>query len=117
MHLEENHAGGNSSILSNFVSVTMGSTTTPVLGRPKLRDSCNACSASKFKYNRDKPICARCAKRGLACEYLVTRRAGRKHDKSHSRSNTTSSDLPLFAPDWSVVGTPIPTSTTSSAVD
>ncbi|GKZ36048.1 hypothetical protein AbraIFM66950_006923 [Aspergillus brasiliensis] len=43
---------------------------------------------------------------------LVTRRAGRKHDKSHSRSDTTSSDLPLFSPDWPVIGTPIPTTTT-----
>lgn len=85
----------------------------PLPARPKLRDSCNACSASKVKCNRDKPTCARCAKRGLACEYLVTRRAGRKHDKARPRSSTTSSNSPqhppLCTPEWSVSGTPIPT--------
>lgn len=55
---------------------------------PKLRDSCHACSASKVKCSRQKPSCARCAKRGLPCEYLATRRAGRKHDSRSSRSDT-----------------------------
>ncbi|KAJ5383051.1 Aflatoxin biosynthesis regulatory protein [Penicillium concentricum] len=85
----------------------------PLPTRPKLRDSCNACSASKVKCNRDKPTCARCAKRGLACEYLVTRRAGRKHDKTRARSSTASSNSPqhppLCTPEWSVSETPIPT--------
>ncbi|KAJ5726148.1 Aflatoxin biosynthesis regulatory protein [Penicillium malachiteum] len=86
--------------------------TAPIPGRPKLRDSCNACSASKVKCNREKPTCLRCAKRGLVCEYLVTRRAGRKHDKARPRSGTTSSNspqrTPLYTPEWSVSGTPIP---------
>ncbi|KAJ5448546.1 Aflatoxin biosynthesis regulatory protein [Penicillium cf. griseofulvum] len=87
---------------------------TSLPARPKLRDSCNACSASKVKCNRDKPTCARCAKRGMACEYLVTRRAGRKHDKTRPRSNTGSSNSPqhppLRTPEWSLSGTPNPTS-------
>ena len=47
---------------------------------PKLRDSCHACAASKVKCNKEKPTCARCAKRGLTCEYFVTKRTGRKRD-------------------------------------
>ncbi|KAG7287774.1 hypothetical protein NEMBOFW57_007289 [Staphylotrichum longicolle] len=46
----------------------------------KLRDSCNACAVSKLKCSKEKPLCARCAKRGLRCEYFATRRAGRRHD-------------------------------------
>ncbi|KAF2648487.1 hypothetical protein K491DRAFT_722526 [Lophiostoma macrostomum CBS 122681] len=46
----------------------------------KLRDSCHACAASKVKCSKEKPTCARCVKRGTTCEYLVTKRPGRKHD-------------------------------------
>lgn len=45
---------------------------------PKLRDSCQACAASKLKCSKEKPSCARCVKRSRNCEYLATRRAGRK---------------------------------------
>ncbi|KAH7556751.1 hypothetical protein BM1_06185 [Bipolaris maydis] len=44
----------------------------------RLRDSCQSCAASKTKCSKDKPQCARCAKRGTKCEYLVTQRTGRK---------------------------------------
>lgn len=50
---------------------------TPSRSTPKLRDSCQACAASKVKCHKEKPKCSRCAKRGLACEYLATKRAGR----------------------------------------
>ena len=43
----------------------------------KLRDSCEACSAAKVRCSKKKPGCARCEKRGLDCEYVATRRAGR----------------------------------------
>lgn len=46
----------------------------------KLRDSCNACAVSKLKCSKEKPECARCAKRGHRCEYFATRRAGRRHE-------------------------------------
>ena len=46
---------------------------------PKLRDSCHTCAASKVKCDKEKPSCARCTKRGLACEYCVTKRASRRH--------------------------------------
>ena len=61
-----------------------------VSATPKLRDSCHACAASKVKCSKEKPTCARCWKRGLPCEYVVTRRAGRKHDaRPSSRTNVT----------------------------
>ncbi|CAD6579602.1 MAG: hypothetical protein ASARMPREDX12_009307 [Alectoria sarmentosa] len=58
---------------------------------PKLRDSCHTCAASKVKCNKEKPVCARCGKRGLACEYFVTKRAGRRHDR---RPNDTTNVTP-----------------------
>lgn len=65
---------------------------------PKLRDSCQACSASKVKCNRKKPTCERCEKRGLTCEYLVTRRAGRTKQR-HNEPRMSSSAF-LFGPSW-----------------
>lgn len=56
---------------------------------PKLRDTCDACAASKVKCSKEKPTCARCAKRGVICEYVVTRRSGRKHGPRHSDTTTT----------------------------
>lgn len=47
---------------------------------PKLRDSCQVCASSKLKCYKEKPSCSRCAKRGLICEYVATKRGGRKHD-------------------------------------
>ncbi|KAI0841406.1 aflatoxin regulatory protein-domain-containing protein [Hypoxylon sp. FL0890] len=44
----------------------------------KLRDSCHACAVSKVKCHREKPSCSRCVKRGTVCEYVTTRRGGRK---------------------------------------
>lgn len=43
----------------------------------KLRDSCIHCANSKVKCNKEKPICSRCARRRLDCEYKVSRRTGR----------------------------------------
>ncbi|KAL4872638.1 hypothetical protein BDV12DRAFT_134682 [Aspergillus spectabilis] len=44
----------------------------------KLRGSCHACALSKLKCSQDKPTCARCTKRGTTCQYLASKRAGRK---------------------------------------
>ncbi|CBF90101.1 hypothetical protein AN0148.2 [Aspergillus nidulans FGSC A4] len=44
----------------------------------KLRGSCHACALSKLKCSQDKPTCSRCVKRGTACQYLASKRAGRK---------------------------------------
>ena len=67
---------------------------------PKLRDSCEACAASKVKCNKEKPTCARCTRRNIQCEYVVTKRAGRKHDSrkmaSTQTGSTTSSDADIL---------------------
>ncbi|KAI1504043.1 aflatoxin regulatory protein-domain-containing protein [Biscogniauxia marginata] len=69
---------------------------------PKLRDSCHACASSKVKCHKEKPTCSRCAKRGLTCEYVATKRGGRKHDhrssiseRRHTPPRTTSTADPF----------------------
>ena len=52
----------------------------------KLRDSCDACAASKLKCQRQKPICSRCAKRKIECNYAATKRKGRKSASKPSQS-------------------------------
>ncbi|KAH6649444.1 aflatoxin regulatory protein-domain-containing protein [Chaetomium tenue] len=54
-------------------SVGQGSTQGP----RKLRDSCTDCASSKVRCSKEKPTCARCARRGVACIYMVSRRTGR----------------------------------------
>ncbi|OCT50010.1 hypothetical protein CLCR_07194 [Cladophialophora carrionii] len=43
-----------------------------------LRNSCDACASAKLRCIKEKPTCHRCAKRGLTCEYVAIKRAGRK---------------------------------------
>ncbi|KAG6027022.1 hypothetical protein E4U41_001082 [Claviceps citrina] len=50
----------------------------------KLRETCHACALSKVRCSKEKPSCSRCAKRGVACEYIVTKRPGRKRDPTKS---------------------------------
>lgn len=45
----------------------------------KLKDTCDMCSASKVRCNKEKPICGRCDKLGYPCFYSPTRRMGRPH--------------------------------------
>lgn len=42
------------------------------------RESCQNCADSKVRCSKDKPTCARCARRGTPCVYQQSRRAGRK---------------------------------------
>lgn len=56
----------------------------------KLRDSCQACAMSKVKCPKEKPNCSRCGSRGLTCEYIFTRRPGRRRD-ARRQSNAGSS--------------------------
>ncbi|KAL6856713.1 hypothetical protein J3F83DRAFT_751570 [Trichoderma novae-zelandiae] len=54
----------------------------------KLKDSCDPCSASKLRCNKQKPTCARCASLNQPCSYSPARRAGRPHrvrDKSQQQ--------------------------------
>ena len=60
---------------------------------PKLRDSCHACASSKLKCHKEKPTCSRCAKRGLVCEYVATKRGGRKHENRQSINHNGDSSL------------------------
>lgn len=94
-------------------------TSAPASGRaaPKLRDSCQACASSKVKCTKEKPKCSRCTKRGLACEYLATKRAGRtsykkqaaaaaaKQFAEHNKSGAHAIDNPFL-----VAGPPATTS-------
>lgn len=50
----------------------------------RLRDSCHACASSKVKCSKEKPTCSRCAKRVTRCEYLITKRPGRRHNSRAS---------------------------------
>ena len=61
---------------------------------PKLRDSCHSCAISKVKCHKEKPTCARCAKRGVTCEYFETKRAGRKHDTRPKQTKGVPQTLP-----------------------
>ncbi|KAG6215071.1 hypothetical protein E4U50_007924 [Claviceps purpurea] len=56
----------------------------------KLRETCHACSLSKVRCSKEKPSCSRCAKRGVPCEYIVTKRPGRKRDPTKSAGLTSS---------------------------
>ncbi|EME38895.1 AflR regulatory protein-like protein [Dothistroma septosporum NZE10] len=47
------------------------------IATPKLKDSCTACATSKVKCSKDKPTCARCTRRGLTCDYGLSKRTGR----------------------------------------
>lgn len=44
---------------------------------PKLKDTCDTCSASKVKCKKQKPICSRCAKFNYQCCYSPAKRKGR----------------------------------------
>ncbi|KAL4784958.1 aflatoxin regulatory protein-domain-containing protein [Aspergillus varians] len=56
----------------------------------KLRGSCHACALSKLKCSQDKPTCARCIKRGTTCQYLASKRAGRKQGSRTGSLKTSS---------------------------
>ncbi|KAF7117464.1 hypothetical protein CNMCM5793_006446 [Aspergillus hiratsukae] len=60
----------------------------------KLKDSCDLCSASKLRCNKQKPTCTRCATLNRPCIYSPARRAGRPHhvrqEKSQSQSQSQS---------------------------
>lgn len=53
------------------------------------RSSCDTCATAKIGCTKEKPACARCAKRDLPCSYSVTKRAGRT---SHSRAQQKARD-------------------------
>jgi Fungal Zn(2)-Cys(6) binuclear cluster domain len=64
---------------------------------PKLRISCNNCSTSKIKCSKEKPECFRCVKKGISCQYHITKRSGRKQTIRPSDSTISPSSLDLVA--------------------
>ncbi|KAL4958100.1 aflatoxin regulatory protein-domain-containing protein [Aspergillus filifer] len=68
----------------------------------KLRDSCIHCANSKVKCNKEKPICSRCVRRRLDCEYKISRRTGRTsrvvNQPSQSGSLARTADDPTASP-------------------
>jgi hypothetical protein len=62
----------------------------PQIPAQKLKDSCDLCSASKLRCDKQKPTCTRCATLNRPCIYSPARRAGRPHrvrrEKSQSQS-------------------------------
>ncbi|KAI1163371.1 hypothetical protein F5B18DRAFT_619983 [Nemania serpens] len=59
---------------------------TPQMPTPKLKDSCDPCSASKLRCDKQKPTCTRCAGLKQPCYYSPARRAGRPHRVRLDRS-------------------------------
>ncbi|KAF4211963.1 hypothetical protein CNMCM8980_001723 [Aspergillus fumigatiaffinis] len=74
---------------------------------PKLRDSCNSCAASKIKCTKEKPRCARCAKRNVVCEYLESKRARRKQG-TRTRNRDAISLITQASPPTTSSTTPSP---------
>ncbi|KAL4976027.1 hypothetical protein BDW66DRAFT_159959 [Aspergillus desertorum] len=56
----------------------------------KLKDSCDVCSASKLRCDKQKPVCARCANLNRPCTYSPARRGGRPHRVRRERSQSQS---------------------------
>ncbi|OQD64769.1 hypothetical protein PENPOL_c007G01492 [Penicillium polonicum] len=85
----------------NRIQTSRSSKTTPhtasSLQPPKLKDSCDKCSASKVRCTREKPFCSRCDKLGYTCFYSPARRAGRpyrsKKQVSEGRNSEESNRL------------------------
>ncbi|KIA75332.1 C6 zinc finger domain protein [Aspergillus ustus] len=70
--------------------------TTP--GCSKLRDSCQACAASKVKCTKEKPSCARCEARSIECQYLFAKRPGRRRENSGGPSLRCTSKIIITKP-------------------
>ncbi|KAH6624378.1 hypothetical protein B0J18DRAFT_177052 [Chaetomium sp. MPI-SDFR-AT-0129] len=54
----------------------------------RLKDSCDMCSASKVRCNRQKPLCGRCEKLDYPCFYSPARRVGRPQGRNGNPSNS-----------------------------
>ena len=53
----------------------------------KLRMSCDPCSSSKTKCDQTRPICIRCQKGGLKCNYSISQRKGKPPAASRNPSD------------------------------
>jgi hypothetical protein len=78
----------------------------------KIRDSCQSCASSKIKCPKEKPTCSRCARRGIPCEYLATKRPGRKRDTI----NVVRPDMSTVESVWPSIADLSPTSSRPGSV-
>lgn len=82
----------------NHIQTSRSTKTTPhaaaSLQTPKLKDSCDKCSASKVRCTREKPFCSRCDKLGYTCFYSPARRAGRPYRSKKQVSEGRNSEEP-----------------------
>lgn len=66
---------------------------------PKLKNSCDMCSASKVRCESQKPVCSRCASMGHPCSYSAARRVGRRHGRGPSYAKKRAPAVPRHYPD------------------
>ena len=62
--------------------------------RRKIRDSCNNCSGQKIRCGKQRPSCARCATKGLVCNYSFSQRTGRRSASSSNAQTVGLTNLP-----------------------
>ncbi|KAI1498882.1 hypothetical protein F5X99DRAFT_300304 [Biscogniauxia marginata] len=82
--------------------------------RQKYKDSCTHCAGAKVKCSKEKPLCARCSERGLACSYGLSHRYGRlpaatklrNMVSDENRSSTTPSSPRALLPSQSAASSP-----------
>lgn len=72
---------------------------------PKLKESCDCCSAAKVKCSRERPACVRCMTKGSLCRYSYSRRAGRRQASDSSISSASS--IPSSPPSSSYTVSPV----------
>ncbi|KAG2420669.1 hypothetical protein HFD88_000283 [Aspergillus terreus] len=65
----------------------------------KLRGSCHACAVSKVRCSKEKPVCSRCRRRATTCEYLVTKRPGRKQHGNRLSERPAPTSIPQGLPE------------------
>jgi len=66
--------------------ITKGCTPPPEPTRYRL--ACDRCQHSKIRCDQERPICRRCAKRGMECIYSPARRAGRPRTRNTNKIST-----------------------------
>lgn len=71
----------------------------------KLKDSCDMCSSSKVKCNKEKPVCSRCRKLGYPCFYSPARRIGRPHPNRRTISRKSPEARPTLSRRQSAINT------------
>ncbi|KAJ5381787.1 uncharacterized protein N7496_004215 [Penicillium cataractarum] len=74
----------------------------------KLKDSCDMCSSSKVKCNKEKPVCSRCRKLGYPCFYSPARRIGRPHPNRRTISRKSPEARPTLSRKQSAIYTSAP---------